>query len=76
MLLDIEALSFNALNCLEPCVCGSHSFYLDDQMQWQCSWCKPKQPLETIRCALDEEPSPTDIAKSLWWLGLRFLQQD
>ena len=73
MTLDIQALSLDNLNCITPCVCGSHSFYLDEQMQWQCSWCKPQQPLETIRYELDDEPSRMEIAKSLWWLVFRGL---
>lgn len=57
MTLDIQALSFENLNWFKPCECGSHSFYLDDKMRWQCSHCKPHQRLDTIRFELYEEDS-------------------
>jgi hypothetical protein len=57
MTLDIQALSLDNLNCFRPCVCGSHSFYLDDKMNWHCSRCKPEHSSDTVRFELDDKPS-------------------
>jgi hypothetical protein len=62
--LDIQALSFDNLNWFKPCECGSHSFYLDDKMKWQCSRCKPYHRLDTIRFKLDDNRSAEDKVKA------------
>jgi len=58
MMLDVEAVSHDKLYRLRPCVCGCRSFHLDDQMNWQCSRCKPPRR-GAVRFELDDEPSPT-----------------
>jgi hypothetical protein len=57
MILDVQALSLGKL-ALKPCVCGSHSLYLDDRMEWQCSRCTPEGDADTIRMKLDQQSSP------------------
>lgn len=71
MTLDIQALSFNNLNRFKPCGCGSHSFYLDENMNWQCSQCLPQHTLKTIRFELDKTLPPSQLrgTAEVHWVG-------
>jgi len=59
MMLDIEAISHDKLDRLEPCVCGCRSFHLDEETNWQCSRCKPP-PTGAVRFELDDPPPISD----------------